>query len=401
MKNPFKKRSAENVGVVVLDNNKDEICIPGYTSLDKNPEIMTAVRRIAELIGTITIHLMANTKQGDVRITNELSKMIDITPMPNMSRSWWIETIVQTMFLKGGGNAIVIPHTSAGILKSLEPVAGGRVSLLPVGNSFTEYKVLVDGKEYDPKKILHFRHNPDLFYLWKGRGVTFALRDIADNLKQAEKTKNAFMSSKWKPSIIIKVDAFTEEFADPGGRKQLLKDYIDYDTEGLPWVIPADQFQVEQIKPLTLSDLAISDSVVIDKKTAASVIGVPAFLLGVGEFNREEWNSFIQTTIRAICTGIQQEMTNKLIISPDWYLRFNVRSLMDWDLKTLTDVFCTMGDRGYVDGNEARDAIGMSPREGLDELRILENYIPAAMSGQQSKLVGNENKGTGEGSGEV
>ena len=29
----------------------------------------------------------------------------------------------------------------------------------------------------------------------------------------------------------------------------------------------------------------------------------------------------------------------------------------------------------------------MSPRDGLDELRILENYIPYDMSGQQKKLV--------------
>ena len=28
----------------------------------------------------------------------------------------------------------------------------------------------------------------------------------------------------------------------------------------------------------------------------------------------------------------------------------------------------------------------MSPLDGLDELRILENYIPADMIGQQSKL---------------
>lgn len=395
MKNPFRKRSAGKVGIVV-QNKTDEICVPGYTSLDKNPEIMTACRRIAELIGTITIHLMSNTKDGDVRIVNELSKKIDIDPTENMTRSWWMESIVMTMLLPGKGNAIVVPKTRAGILKNLEPMAASRVSFVPEAGSYTRYKVLIDGKQYSPNKLLHFRHNPDLNYLWKGRGVTVALRDIAKNLKQAEATKNAFLSSKWKPSVIIKVDAFNDELADPEKRKKLLKDYIDYDTEGLPWVIPADQFQVEQIRPLTLSDLAISDSVEIDKKTAAAVIGVPAFLLGVGDFNREEWNSFVQSTVRAICTGIQQEMTKKLILSPDWYLRFNVRSLMDWDLKTLTDVFCTMGDRGYVDGNEARDAIGLSPREGLDELRILENYIPASMSGQQSKLVGNDGNGNGE-----
>ena len=383
-KKKTEKRCTGQVAFVVSDG---DICVPGYTSLDRNPEILTACRRIAELIGSMTIHLMANTERGDVRVVNELSRVIDIDPMPTMTRSLWMQSIVMTMLLYGRGNAVVVPHTHLGYLQSLEPIAASRVQLLPVGGSYRDYQVWIDGVAKKPGNLLHFVYNPDKYYLWKGAGVTVSLLDVANNLKQAAATKKAFMGSEYKPSIIVKVDALTEEFSSPAGRQKLIDSYIKPQTPGQPWIIPAEQFSVEQVKPLTLADLAISDSVEIDKRTVAAVLGVPAFLLGVGAYDRAAWNSFVQNTIRPMAVSIAQEMTKKLILSPKMYLRFNVRSLMDFDLNSLYAVYGGLSDKGIVTGNEVRDIMGMPPREGLDDLRILENYIPADMIGQQSKLI--------------
>lgn len=381
---PQEKRSEGSVAFFV--NDTDCICVPGYTSLDQNPEILTACRRIAELIGSLTIHLMSNTDRGDVRITNELSRAIDITPERNMTRSTWMQAIVMNLLLYGKGNSVVIPHTWEGKLRGLEPISASRVSFENIG--YRDYKILIDGKAREPENLLHFVYNPDKTFMWKGCGITVSLQEIAKNLRQAQKTKNAFMSSEWKPSIIVKVDALTDEFASPAGREKLLASYVKPATPGEPWLIPAEQFSVEQIRPLSLADLAINDSVEIDKRTVAAVLGVPPFLLGVGNYDKNAWNSFVQNTIRPLAVSIQQELTNKLLLSPTWYLKFNVLSLMDWDLKTIADVFGGFSDRGIVTGNEVRDRIGMSPLDGLDELRILENYIPADMIGQQSKLGG-------------
>lgn len=384
MRLPFQKRSNSAVGIVVGAEN-DSLCVPGYTSMDKNPEIMTACRRIAELIGSITIHLMNNTENGDERIVNELSRIIDIEPMPTMTRTKWMEAIVMNLLLYGKGNSIVVPHTRAGYLQRLEPIAADRVSLTPIG--YSDYRVMVDAKQYRPDDILHFTINPDRVYLWKGQGVTVSLRDIANNLKQAEATKKGFLESKWKPSIIVKVDSFDELFNSPAKRQKVLDQYVRAENAGEPWVVPADQFDIETIKPLTLADLAISDTVEVDKRTVAAVIGVPPFLVGVGEYNKEAWNSFVQNTVRPIALGIAQEMTKKLILSPSWYLRFNIQSLMDWDIQTIANVYGSLSDRGFVTGNEVRDRVGMSPKEGLDELRVLENYIPYDMAALQKKLV--------------
>jgi HK97 family phage portal protein len=378
-----KRNNPPKIGVWLSED--ESIICSGYTSLDKNPEIMTACKKIAELIGSLTIHLMANTERGDQRIQNELSRKIDIEPEMHMTRSTWMQAIVMNLLLYGKGNSIVVPHTYNGNIVNLEPISASRVSFSPIG--YRDYKVLIDGKYKDPENVLHFVFNPDEIYLWKGKGVTANLTDIAQNLKQATATEKGFMESKWKPSIIVKVDALVDEFASPTGRQKLLDEYVKSSEIGEPWMIPAEQFQVEQVRPLSLADLAIADTVQLDKRTVAAILGVPPFLLGVGEYDMQAWNSFVMNTIKPLAISIQQEMTRKLIISPKMYLRFNVLSLMDWDIETIYKVFGGLSDKGIVTGNEVRDRIGMNWLEGLDELRILENYIPSDMIGDQKKLI--------------
>ena len=373
----------------VLGTDFDNLCCGEYVSLDKNPEIMTACKKIAELIGSMTIYLMENTSKGDVRIVNELSRKIDIDPIQTMTRSHWMQSIVMNMLLYGEGNSIVVPHTYGGIIQSLEPIAPFRVNFISKGSSYRYYYVQIDGIQRKPEDLLHFTYNPDKMYLWKGRGIQVCIRDIAKNLKQATETKNAFMSSKWKPSVIVKVDGLVDEFSTKEGRQKILEDYIKAQNVGEPWLVPAEQFQVEQVKPLSLKDLAIDSSVEFDKRTIAALLGVPPFLLGVGTFNRDEWNNFISTTIMTIVKGIEQEMTRKLILNPKWYLKFNVLSLMEYDLQTISTVYTAYGDRGWVSGNEARDRLGMSPVDGLDEYKVLENYLPIDQSGLQKKISGN------------
>lgn len=380
----FKKRNNGNIGII-FGNMAEDICIPGYTRLDHIPEVVTACRRIAELVGSMTIYLMDSTEKGDYRIKNELSRMIDINPCPHMTRSTWMQAIVMTLLLYGKGNAVVLPHTSRGYLRSLEPIPASQVTFTPISN--TEYIVNIGAAQLDPDSVLHFVFNPDKNYLWKGTGVNVSLKDIAGNLKQAQATTKGFMESKWKPSVIVKVDAVSEAFASKQGREKILDDYIAMEGQGKPWVIPDEQIKIETIKPLTLKDLAISETVELDKRTVAAVLGVPPFVLGVGEYNKDAWNSFIQNTIRPLAFSIAQEMTKKLILSTDWYLKFNVLSLMDWDLQTISNVFGSLSDRGFVSGNEVRDRIGLSPIDGLDEYRVLENYIPIEYSGLQKKLI--------------
>ena len=390
LKNEVKKQV--NNQILQLIHDGDLKCA-GYTSLDQDPTIITACQAIAALVGLISWHIMENTKNGDRRIKNELSRKIDINPNSFLTRADFYEAIAMNMLLYGDGNAVVRPHTEDGYLRDLEVVPMSRVTFVPDNPLGYGYWIYIDGIKYDPRDLLHFRLHPDKNQPWKGTGIRVAIKDIADNLKQAAHTENAYLSSEFKPPLIVNVNAMGEEFQSKEGRDKIAEDYLKTSKAGEPWIIPAEQMNVTSVKPLTLQDLAISDTVKMNKETAAAIVGVPAFLVGIGDFKKDEYNNFIQTTVKEIVEKIQQTLTKGLILSPDWYIKGNVWALLDWDLQQITSVFTAMGDRGWVTGNEARDRINLEPKEGLDELKVLENYIPADMSGNQNKLNGGNQNG--------
>lgn len=387
MKTKAKKRNYDPVAVWLSGENTENILLPaGFTPVIKNEEVRKCVHRIADLVSSMTIMLMENGEAGDIRLKNELSKKIDIYPNNFMVRKNFIYKIVVDMITHG--NSVVMPRIQDGLLENL---VIWDIDGVTYSGTDEEYVIQYKLQKFDPDELLHFVLIPDDLFPFKGAGFVPIIKDSIANIVQANTTKTGFLQSKWRPSLIIKVETDLEEMQIQDERKKILNSYIGDTDKGEPWIIPASEIDVKEVRPLSLQDLAIQESLQLDKKAVAAAFGVPAYMLGVGNFNKDEYNNFISSVIMPIAKVIEQELSKKITYSPRWYFKFNAKSLMQYDLSETTTHVKEMVAGGLMNRNEGRNMFDMSPVEGLDEFVVLENYIPVSEVGNQKKLKGGEN----------
>jgi HK97 family phage portal protein len=304
--------------------------------------------------------LMENSQDGDIRLKNELAKKVDVYPNNYMTRKNFIYKIVADMLTHG--NSVVYPNHEGALLENLTIWDINRINFYETEEAYSiQYKL----QKFDPMELLHFVLIPDDILPFKGQGLIPIVKDTIANLVQANTTKTGFLQSKWRPSLIIKVESDAEGMQIQEERQKILNSYVGDTENGEPWIVPASEIDVKEIRPLSLQDLAIQESITLDKRAVASAFGIPSFMVGVGS-------------------------SKKLVYAPSWYFKFNFKSLMQYDLGELTTHVKEMVAGGMLNRNEGRNAFDYSPVEGLNEYVVLENYIPVAEVGNQKKLKGGE-----------
>lgn len=399
---PPQRREADATSSILCGTTAwNFFCSDGYRPLIQCPEVQMCASVYADLIGSMTLHLMQNTEQGDKRVKNGLSRKLDIEPNRYMTRQALFSLIIWTLLLDGAGNQVTYPkYTQDGMLDELIPLKPSRVSFVPNGDG---YLIRYGAQTFQPDEVLHFVLRPSPEEPWHGTGYNVALNDVVKCIRQANATKRAILESP-APSLVVKVDGLTEEFASREGREKLSKQYLDASENGRPWFIPSEAFDLQQVRPLTLNDLAIKSNLELDKRSVAAIFGVPPFLVGVGDYRKDEFNAFIKTRVMPRAKLIEQELTRKILFSPELYWRFNPRSLYAYDLSEIVQAGSAMVDRMAMRRNEWRDWIGMSPDDEMNELLALENFVPADRLGDQKKLNSkksgsgkNDSNGNGDG----
>lgn len=358
-------------------------CPTGYHRLLDCPEVQAAIDHYAAVVGNATIYLMENTPDGDRRVRDRLSRKIDVDPWACGTRKDWVAWIVSTLLGEGDGNAFVLPHyTADGLLRDLEPMPGAVARSMEDGRG---YQIRWGDATLPPDSVIHFRLFPDPIRPWLGRGYRATAQQLANNLGGLAQLEETLSAPDYKPPMVIYVDSTADIISDKE-REAFRRKYLENVERGQPWILPEGFLRMDQIRPLSLTDLAVKDTVELNKTALASLMGLPPFLLGVGGYNREEYNGWIRERVLPICNGITQALTRALIESEKRYFVMPEKRLYAYTPMEMVTMGLSMADRGFACGDEVREMAMMDPA-GLTEFRALENYIPYDMAALQQKLT--------------
>lgn len=335
-------------------------------------EFERAVETIGGLLGALTLQVWQSKGNTKERLKNAKSYWLDIEPVRGATRLEWTKKVVRTMYERGVCFVSVETDSAGNQLKILDD------ALVQTDGTVRCYKQNVVYKATD---LLRFSVGT--------KPALEALKQTNDNLRMAAALKARFLKNSFIPKIVVKVDVDMSALTDENDKRlKVLQNVIARSSEsGQPIVFEQGFAEIQELKGRTYDELGLDVALKDEQLKVAAFFGLPAFLVGAGSFDREEYNLFIKTTFMTLVRMFEQQLS-RVFASKDVYVKYNTERLLSIDLSEQMSFVSECLAQGIMTPNEARQKLGLTPSgaKGMNDFRILENYVPVSQLGDQTKL---------------
>ena len=349
----------------------------------------SAVRLIAETVGTLPLHLYRTTANGRERAKDDPRyELVRYQPCDYMTAPEWKESMVVSLATMGQAYNPVTRMESTGRVISIQSVHKSRVKP-EVQRDGTIIWWLTD-RHGTPRACTRRDVMPVRGFGGPGELEGFAPHQIHSNslaLSVAmEKYAAEFFGSGGRPQGILKTKA---EFGEKS-RDQIRKGFADYlsdsrakgelpvldgDTEYQPISTPNNEAQFIESRKLQIAEIA-------------RIYRVPLHMLMETEKasynNTEQANKhFLDYTLLAYLTRIEAAL-NTCLLEPKeraagMYFEFDVNNLLRGDSSQRADYYLKMRQAGGISQNEIRQRENMPTVSGADDLHVPLNMAPSDM----------------------
>ena len=349
----------------------------------------SAVRLIAETVGTLPLHLYRTTANGRERAKDDPRyELVRYQPCDYMTAPEWKESMVVSLATMGQAYNPVTRMESTGRIISIQSVHKSRVQP-EVQRDGTIIWWLTD-RNGQRRPCTRRDVMPVRGFGGPGELEGFAPHQVHGNslaLSVAmEKYAAEFFGSGGRPQGILKTKA---EFGEKS-RDQIRKGFADYlrdsrakgelpvldgETEYQAISTPNDEAQFIESRKLQVAEIA-------------RIYRVPLHMLMETEKasynNTEQANKhFLDYTLLAYLTRIEAAL-NTCLLEPaeraaGMYFEFDVNNLLRGDSTQRADYYLKMRQAGGITQNEIRQRENMPTVQGADDLHVPLNMAPSDM----------------------
>lgn len=346
----------------------------------------SAIRLIAETVGTLPLHLYRKTKDGRERATNhELYDLVHSQPNPYMTAIEWKESMAVSLATMGQAYNLTSRFESSGRVISIQPVHKSRI----------KPEVLVDGSieyQYTKRQGQQIKLKREDVCPVRGFGNVGELEGFAPHQLHAnslalsvavEKYGAEFFGSGARPSGVLTTDAeFKAEQRDAirdnfnkytkeswaSGLLPILERNLKYQ----PVTTPNNDAQFIETRKLQIAEVA-------------RIYRVPLHMLM--EMDKASYNNteqankhFLDYTLLPYLVRIEQALNSCLLTSQDrrngLYFEFDVNGLLRGDSTQRAAFYLAMRNAAAITPNEIRSRENMPLKPGADDLHVPLNMAP-------------------------
>lgn len=352
----------------------------------------SAIRLIAETVGTLPLHLYRKTARGRQRATDdERYDLVRYQPCDYMTAPEWKEAMVVSLATMGQAYNPVTRFESTGRIISIQPVHKSRVQ--PEVQPDGSVMYWLSNRQGQRRLLRREDVMPVRGFGGVGELEGYAPHRIHSNslaLSMAmEKYASEFFGSGGRPQGILKTTAdFGEKSRDQireGFAKYLQASrelgqlpVLDGSTEYQPISTPNNDAQFIEARKLQVAEVA-------------RIYRVPLHMLmetdKASYNNTEQANKhFLDYTLLSYLTRIEAALNSCLLTAAEraggMYFEFDVNGLLRGDSTQRADYYMKLRQAGAITQNEIRQRENMDTVEGADDLHVPLNMAPSDLLGE-------------------